>query len=166
MDGTNPEELLIEIREAEAACATAEYEVIRLKDELKEAKEFYGLKVARLRQVIRAVENDGDRPLFAGAAEAACDVAVEVAGDGEPTNAQAADDGITAANWRDQPLSKLLLTEKMIDKLNEASLISLGQLADFTRAGKQLTDVHGIGEAAAGKILQALENFWHLHPDV
>lgn len=170
MDATEMPDLaeqLQEIRDAEAEAYMAEREVLRLKFDLKDAKEFYHSKVLSLREIIRAQKNDAERPLFNGAAAAATDLATgEITGADDATNAVGVDDGITAENWREQPLSKLLLTEKMIEKLNEASLISLGQLADYTNAGKNLTDIHGIGEAAAGKILQALENFWHLHPGV
>lgn len=67
--------------------------------------------------------------------------------------------------WRELSLSVLGLPEKMIEKLNEASLISLGQLADYTAKGNLLTDVQGVGEASAQKIDDALDQFWAEHPE-
>jgi hypothetical protein len=52
------------------------------------------------------------------------------------------------------------LPQSLVVRLGEASLTTIGLLADFTNAGKRLTDLDGVGEAKAEKIEQALERFW------
>ena len=65
--------------------------------------------------------------------------------------------------WRKELLSDVLtragFTGKLIEKLADADLATLGELADFT-AIRRLTDIKGVGEANAEKIEKALENHW------
>lgn len=62
--------------------------------------------------------------------------------------------------WRDVPLSDLGLPEGMMQKLNEAEIETVGDVATFVNDGKRLTDIKGIGEANAEKLENALTEFW------
>jgi hypothetical protein len=69
--------------------------------------------------------------------------------------------------WKKEPLGKVLaaagLSEKVIEKLAEADLKTVGDLAAYVNAdgGRQkLTDIKGVGPATAEKIEAALEQFW------
>jgi hypothetical protein len=78
---------------------------------------------------------------------------------GEQAPAKALDDEA----WRGVPIETLVshgLPQSLVVRLGEASLTTIGLLADFTNAGKRLTDLDGVGEAKAEKIEQALERFW------
>lgn len=63
--------------------------------------------------------------------------------------------------WKAVPLSSLGLSPKVIEKLEDAGLRTLGALAAWT---KPLTDVKGIGEAAAEKIEEATARYWKENP--
>lgn len=62
-------------------------------------------------------------------------------------------------DWRDTGLEELGLTTKVLSSLGEVGIIDLGGLADWTTT-KQLTDIKGIKEATAEKIMDAAEKFW------
>lgn len=64
--------------------------------------------------------------------------------------------------WKTVSVAKLAefgLTDKLIDKLNQADLFNLGQLAAWT-AEHPLTDLKGIGAASSGKIEDACLKYW------
>lgn len=68
--------------------------------------------------------------------------------------------------WREVNLDKIFDPEKRIRKsLSEAGINTVGQLADYTSADKQLTDITGIGEKAADEIDEALVDFYVDNPD-
>lgn len=65
-------------------------------------------------------------------------------------------------DWRAVPLAQALnghVTDKVLEKLAEAELRTVGELADYT-ARCRLTDIAGIGQAKAEVIEKALEEFW------
>jgi predicted flap endonuclease-1-like 5' DNA nuclease len=62
--------------------------------------------------------------------------------------------------WRHTPLADLGLPPAIVETLTEAELTTFGQLADWTAAGKELTDIPRIGPAKAEKIEEATEDFW------
>ena len=68
-------------------------------------------------------------------------------------------------SWRATPLDKLDLTDNRIERLGEAGIFNLGDLADWTNSGNELTDVKGVGAKAAEKIEKALDDFWAAHPE-
>lgn len=69
-------------------------------------------------------------------------------------------------DWKDVPLADVLkahVSEKIIEKLTEAELTTVGQLAEYT-AKCRLTDIKGIGQAKAEQIEKAMEHFWATRP--
>lgn len=60
-------------------------------------------------------------------------------------------------------LEKFGTTGNITVKLMDASIPTIGALADWSTAGKLLTDIPGIGESKAEAIQQALEQFWATH---
>lgn len=65
------------------------------------------------------------------------------------------EDGETLA-WREEPIaSNLGLSAKVLEKLEEAGIETIGQLED-RRAGDGLTSITGIGQATADKIEQQI----------
>lgn len=71
-------------------------------------------------------------------------------------------------SWREVRLDSLEgFTPKLLENLLSANIATVGQLADFTSVNptnpgheNRLTDIKGIGAAAATKIDAALEKFW------
>jgi hypothetical protein len=76
---------------------------------------------------------------------------------GEPTDASASEDDET---WLMTPLTKTTLSNATLKKLADSEIKTMGDLADWTNAGKLLTDIPGIGEKAADKIDVATGKFW------
>ena len=107
-----------------------------------EAKKEYDGAVLELRRLIRAQTED--LPLFDGLAE----------------KSEEAEDN----SWRDVELASLDLSAKVLENLDAAELTTIGDLADYSANGGRLTQVSGIGPAAAEKIEDALEGFWANHP--
>jgi hypothetical protein len=70
--------------------------------------------------------------------------------------------------WRDQPLEGLRgpdakpLSPAVLQALaeNDPPLTTLGAVADWSRGGKALTDIKGIGEAKAEAIQAIFDHFW------
>src|SRR5262245_24639682 len=62
--------------------------------------------------------------------------------------------------WRAHPVTELGLPDFVATLLQEAGLDTVGQIADWTSAGKLLTDIPNVGEKKAEAIEQALERFW------
>lgn len=107
-----------------------------------EGKKEYDGAVLQLRALIRAQTED--LPLFDGLGEKA---------------EEAVDD-----SWRAVELASLDLSAKVLENLDGARLTTIGELADYSANGGRLTQVAGIGPAAAEKIEDALETFWANHP--
>ncbi|NDF13297.1 MAG: hypothetical protein EB060_10855 [Proteobacteria bacterium] len=63
-------------------------------------------------------------------------------------------------SWRSEPISALGLPGKLPEFLADASIHTIGELADHTSSGKLLTDINGIGPGKAEVIENALEAFW------
>ena len=68
--------------------------------------------------------------------------------------------------WRGVFLETLSVEKKLLDALqeNEIPIRTLGHLADWTQ-DHELTDIKGIGPAAAEKIDQATANFWSIRAE-
>lgn len=74
------------------------------------------------------------------------------------------EDGETLA-WRDEPIdANLGLTAKVLEKLEEAGITTIGQLED-RRAGEGLTSIAGIGQATADKIEEQVLEWLDEHRD-
>lgn len=148
-----------EIVEAEREVATRRTAMLEAKEEAKAAKESFDSSVEDLLAVIRRVRN-GEQSLPFGQ-----DRPAEAAPTPPDTAPPAEDD-----SWRDVPLDILVtphgspLAPGILKALAEAepdvSITTVGQLADFTATGKDLTAIRGIGEAKAEEIRKALDLFW------
>lgn len=68
--------------------------------------------------------------------------------------------------WRSQPVNVLDISESLAEKLAECSLPTLGDLSDFWKAGKVLTDFNGIGETKAASIADAFADYGTKHPEL
>jgi hypothetical protein len=66
--------------------------------------------------------------------------------------------------WRQTPVAELGLSEGVVGILSEHGLDTVGKLADYTAAGKKLTDLPHMGEKKAESVTAALERFWREHP--
>ena len=111
-----------------------------------EVKKDYDGAVWELRRLIRAQTEDLPLfvPLFDGLGEKA--------------------EGAEDDSWREVELASLDLSAKVLENLDAARLTTIGELADYSSNGGRLTQVAGIGPAAAEKIENALEGFWANHP--
>ncbi|HAI12643.1 MAG TPA: hypothetical protein DCM28_13125 [Phycisphaerales bacterium] len=74
----------------------------------------------------------------------------------------------TDDKWREASLDDLGITgalaDKLADKLVDAELDTLGKISDYTSAGKQLTDIKGIGPEKAELISDACADYFASHP--
>lgn len=125
------------IEELETECHECAMQMAEAAEQSKEAKKAYEAAVSRLRNAVRDAKN-GQQELPFGEEEA------------EP--------------WRAVPVSELDLTKHQVKVLIDADMATVGAIADHTAAGKLLTDIPGVGSILAGKIEQALENFWKNNP--
>ena len=62
--------------------------------------------------------------------------------------------------WRADIIPDLDLAPSIVEKLAEAGLHTIGDLADWSAGGRLLQDIDGIGEAAAVKIDDAMTKYW------
>jgi hypothetical protein len=63
--------------------------------------------------------------------------------------------------WRDQVIADLPgLSFGTASKLADQGIKTVGSIADWSNAGKRLTDLDSIGDAKAGEIEEALDSFW------
>jgi DNA-directed RNA polymerase alpha subunit len=123
----------------------ARFEWERLHERTKAAKAVLEERQSRLNDYINEIGRE--YPLF----------------DGPKAGAPAED------AWRAEPIDELGLSAALAAKLLEAGIETVGALCDFRRDGRGFTGIRGVGEAAATKIEDALENFFDLHrvaPDV
>lgn len=58
------------------------------------------------------------------------------------------------------PVAELDLPRGVINALLEAGLSTVGEVGDWTKSGKELTDIKGIGQSKAEKILDACASVW------
>lgn len=150
------QEYINQTRELESRASSIAVEVESLKDDLKSAKQRYDDAVDELRDLIRRgpdaqarlpfPEDDGPRELG--------HVTIT-----KPltTNTSTEPD----ESWKPTPIVELeSLPQPIKDKLLDAGISTVGELADYTSQGNQLTDIKGIGAAKAEKIEAAMEKFW------
>lgn len=62
--------------------------------------------------------------------------------------------------WMSVPVDTLGLPAGIVAALAEADIDTLGKIADYTAAGKRLTDIANIGTAKAEKIENACAEYW------
>jgi hypothetical protein len=65
--------------------------------------------------------------------------------------------------WRATSLDDLGILGETADHLASANIMTLGAIIDFTKSLK-LTDINGVGEAAAKEIQDAVRRYWTEHP--
>jgi DNA-directed RNA polymerase alpha subunit len=87
----------------------------------------------------------------ADGAESPADAAAEWLRNGYPTDDE---------SWKTVSLHDLTMPGTTAQKLEEAEIRTLGDLAAWNDSGKLLTDIKGVGEKAAEKIEAALDEFW------
>jgi len=156
-------ELLRKIEAQENRCQESEVIVLEAKEQLKRAKELHGGNEFELRRLARARQNDAKRPLFnqqpkkKGGRKPKAAAAPAQNGDllGAPPGWQPQGDA-----WKAQQLSGLKLSGTILTALETAKLRTMGELCDFCRSGKKLTDIEGLTVPEAGKLETALARFW------
>jgi hypothetical protein len=135
-------EILQRIEQAERAAQEAEGEVNGLRADLKEAKENLAGRIATVRRLSRSrleshplLDQTGQQP--------------------EPVNEE----------WRDKTPEDAGITGKLLEKLIEAGLDTIGKLADYSADGSLLIDLTGIGPAKAEQIENLMADYWAAHPE-
>ena len=118
-------------------------------EEHKEAKKAWESASTELQQLV--CREPKPLPLIDGAKARAAEVATQA----EKPTATVADE-----SWRDISVDELGLTIGLTANLSEGGLTTIGKIADWSTKGKLLTDVPGVGPAAAEKIQAALDAFW------
>lgn len=136
------------LEECERTCQETAHRILELKEELKAATEEHKGAVATLRRAVRRGGRE-DRPLFDGVAD------LEPASDG-------------AEAWRSVSIDALELPPRIATCLLEHKpkpIATIGDLADYTsQPHNMLTDIKGIGGAAANQIDEALTLYWQRNP--
>lgn len=119
------------------------------KSQAKAAKEEYEFAVSKLENVTRQWANPQKRfELEAPPSEPTGTVEV-------PTDADA---------WRGVSLRDVLQDEDLWKLCEDASLYTMGEIADWTaKKEKHLTDIRGVGPARAKRIEDRMEEFWATH---
>lgn len=78
--------------------------------------------------------------------------------------------GATAPSWSDEwrkvNIDQLDISASTLTKLVENNLCTLGDLDDFWKSNKQLTDLKGIGGATADKVADAFAKYGTEHPEL
>lgn len=77
----------------------------------------------------------------------------------EPTD-ESGDESDSDEAWRAVEIGVINVPESILNKLIEAGIETVGQLADWSENGKKLTDIDGIGLAKVEKIEAAMDEFW------
>lgn len=138
-----------ETRELESRAASIAVKIEWIKEDLKSEKQHYEDAVNELRQLVRRGPDRQQRLPFPDDDQ--------VTPEPITVNTTETDDD----SWKPTPIIELDgLAEPIKNKLLDAGISTVGELADFTATGNLLTDVKGIGAAKAEKIEAALEKFW------
>lgn len=136
------EEVPPHIRELSARVREAAGKVSACKDELKELRDAHA---AALSALVTATGGDTSAAILTSSADA------------EPPE-----------DWRTVSLDDRRyfpsLTRGIVKSLANSGISTLGPLADWTAAGKYLTDIAGIGQAKAELIEQATADYWAKFP--
>lgn len=122
-------------------------------EEFRAVVERHGLYTADLSALAQANINDAKRPLLQ---------AIESGGKDGSNGGEA----VGKEGWRRLPIDTLSLPAGLLEKLGNASILTLG---DFAAHQKQhgefwINELSGIGPVAAGKISDAWEEFWADNP--
>jgi hypothetical protein len=166
---------LRDIEKAERECQTSEIILLKAREDMKSAKELHSGNVYALRSLIKAGDNDKQRPLFNqkkprgrsknqvakldGASVVPEPVTAKIQrkkGEiiGAPPDWKPSDD-----SWRSESVDALKLTGSIITSLAVKNVATLGDLVDFVKSGKSLLDLD-LSERQASKIEVAMVKFW------
>lgn len=90
----------------------------------------------------------------------------DIPDDEKPTTTRSEPPGALKSEgpWATFPLSKLF-DGPLLKSLQNAGLNTVGELASYTKADKQLTDLKGVGPGKAEKIEARMIQFWQDNPD-
>jgi len=95
-------------------------------------------------------------------------VSKPVAPSPSPNSTQAKPASITNSGdgdgWKNVPVDTLGLPAGIVAALAEAGIDTLGNIVEYTAAGKRLTDIANIGTAKAEKIENACAEYWKRNP--
>lgn len=69
-------------------------------------------------------------------------------------------------SWRKLDVNQLTLTPTVINHLYTGGIMTLGDLSDFWKAEKVLTDIKGIGEASDVAVRDAFSEYGVQHPEL
>ncbi len=136
------------ISEIESQCMELESIALRDAEIAKASKKNLESRIADLRRTIRKFNEklpllDGKEP--------------------QEGSATASTDAPPSPEWADVAVDILIthgVSMAISNKLADAGIETLGQLAAWNDGTKNLTDIPGIGQAKADKIRDALEGFW------
>jgi hypothetical protein len=148
-------------------------EIVKLNEEVTELQVVSDDKAKEAKAAKNRLENaqrdlnkfiadlSADRPLFDRPKPTAAEAADHANADtpAGPTPPPQADDDA----WKRETIASLGnfgLHPKIIEKINEAGILTIGALAEWTNSGNRHTDIPGIGEGKAQKIDDALDKFW------
>jgi hypothetical protein len=128
-------------------------------EDFNEMPERHGLCMESVQRFARACWGQAQVPLFGGVAQPEATAATAPSANGihKPASPESPD------AWRAVLFLDILrnahVPAKIIAALFDANIATLGQFADFT-AKKRLTDIKGVGDAAAERIEKVLELYW------
>lgn len=143
----NAQEFLVRLRDQQREIDQLKKEYLVRATEAKDAKMSWEVAQEELSEMVR--EDDPDnRPLFKQGGDAG-DL-VEIAAEGSD-------------DWRSIKITKLNITPSITKALKENSkmpILTIGDLAEWSKKGNHLVDIAGIGEEKATAVEQALDRFW------
>lgn len=67
--------------------------------------------------------------------------------------------------WKSISLEELGISQSMLTGLEDAGFKTIGDLAAHTEAGKELTEINGIGPKKAEDLAARLQSWWDDHPE-
>lgn len=144
-DDNETEQHMVRVYEAETELQERQRELTECEEELEGARAAVKAKQAEVDSAVRHLQNvircrderQGTLPFT------------------EPKAADA---------WKAEPLSVLVLSDGMVEKLLEAEIADLGALCEWRSEDPPRKKVAGIGEAALQKIDDAIQTYFAQHP--
>ncbi len=124
------------LERAEIEIYRAECDVDERSEQVKEAKAVLASRIGTLRRIVKE-RNQPVLPLF--------------------------DEKPEPEAWREVPLTTLEFPKAAYKALDEAKLVTVGDLADYTKE-YEISSIKGIGKVAAEKIADRMEQFWKDNP--
>jgi DNA-binding PadR family transcriptional regulator len=137
-------------------------------DELSRKAAIYDTLVKQEKEVARLAEEWADAKSEAAAAKGVHDTAVAelrrlIRAQNE-SNPLFDDPEPEPEEWREVRLDSLDIGEKLLEKVHDAGLETIGAISDWIAKGNRLVNIAGVGPAASEKLEDALEHFWATQP--